>query len=676
VIANLHSRKLLALLTLGIAHPVCADDAIVGTGSLPSCTEFALDTALGQLYPGANFPGGVLSFNCGPNPVVIAISTRKSLTGATVVDGGGRITLDGENNSAIFAIVGAESRVEIRGMDLYRGRAFNSFGGAINVAAGTSLLIADSKIRASFASFSGGAIHVEPSASVRIERSELIENTAMNGGAIASNGALNIIESTFSGNRANNGEGGAIQQWFADLALLDVTFTDNAARRGGALLIRGLGENFATAKRVRFDDNSAAQLGGAIALYGNATLITTDAVFTRNDADIGGALHLDGIDSGPGPEPLQFAARAVVQRSRFENNQAATSGGAIDVFGPPPGNGGTIGLLALFDSTLQTNLSLSGGAIRSAGQFIAKDVRFERNAAAYGGAVALAPTYQPGMQFAIAYADLQRITFQSNTASLYGGAMHIQSALPNFDTVNFVGNAARFGGGIFVQNFSTPIVNASFVDNIAVVDGGGLYAWNTGILALDNLTFSGNKTIEVDGHGGDMFAYANNTLAAELQVSHSTLYGSVADHGSALYASGFGSRISLKNSLVLGFGANTCATGSAGVIVSTGGNFMPGGCNPLQPTDVPINSVGELGLGALTNNGAYLYAHVPIAGSSVIDHVACPPGRDADQRDQPAPIDGDGNGSALCDSGAIERQLVEAVADIVLLKDGFEQSTD
>ncbi len=667
------SRKWLALLAASIAHPVFADDAVVGSGSPPSCTELALDTALGQLYPGANFPGGVLSFNCGPNPVVIPISTRKSLTGATIVDGGGRIILDGQNGSAIFAIDGTESRVEIRGMDLFRGRAFNSFGGAINVGAGTSLLIADSKLRASFASLSGGAIHVEPGAGVRIERTQLLDNTAANGGAIASNGPVVLIDCTLSGNAATGNEGGAVQAWFGGVTASGSQFLGNSARNGGALLLRG-GQSTITASV--FDDNSAIERGGAIAMYEGAQLQSDQARFLRNSAEQGGALHLGGTDTGPGSEPDGFGSGALMTRAIFDANEAGLQGGAVDVFGPPPGHGGKIGILGLRNSTLHANLSPLGGAICSAGQLIAEDVRFERNAASVGGAIALVPVYQLGMQFLLAMSNLHRVTFQSNTASLYGGAMHIQSAVPVFDSVNFVGNSARFGAGIFVNQFSTPLRNASFVDNLAVVDGGGIYAWNVGNLVLDNLSFSGNKTFEPGGRGGDVFADATNPPFTQMQITHSTLYGAVASSGSALFAKGTGAQVSLQNSLVNGFGVDTCAVTGGAAITSAGGNFMPGGCNPLQPTDVPISSAGELGLGALTNNGAYLYAHVPIAGSAAVDHVPCPPERDADQRNRPAPIDGDGNGSALCDSGAIERQLVEAPADIVLLKDGFEQTTN
>ena len=99
---------------------------------------------------------------------------------------------------------------------------------------------------------------------------------------------------------------------------------------------------------------------------------------------------------------------------------------------------------------------------------------------------------------------------------------------------------------------------------------------------------------------------------------------------------------------------------------------MPGGCNPMQPNDVPISLANELNLGNLTNNGSYLLSHVPNAGSALIDHIGCPPQHDADQRGRFAPVDGDGNGSALCDSGSIERQLSELPAAHVLHADGFE----
>ncbi len=73
-----------------------ADDAVVGNGTGASCTEAAFDAAIAQLYPGATFPGGTITFNCGDFHVDIPITSAKSLGFGyfTVIDGQG-VTLDG-----------------------------------------------------------------------------------------------------------------------------------------------------------------------------------------------------------------------------------------------------------------------------------------------------------------------------------------------------------------------------------------------------------------------------------------------------------------------------------------------------------------------------------------------------------------------------------------------------
>lgn len=84
---------LAALMNLSAAR---ADDAVVGNGTGASCTEAAFDAAIAQLYPGATFPGGTITFNCGDFHVDIPITSAKSLGFGygTVIDGQG-VTLDG-----------------------------------------------------------------------------------------------------------------------------------------------------------------------------------------------------------------------------------------------------------------------------------------------------------------------------------------------------------------------------------------------------------------------------------------------------------------------------------------------------------------------------------------------------------------------------------------------------
>jgi len=62
---------------------------VVGTGTPASCTETALTTALTG--------GGLVIFNCGPNPVAITMNSRKTINAATTLDGESKITLNGSN---------------------------------------------------------------------------------------------------------------------------------------------------------------------------------------------------------------------------------------------------------------------------------------------------------------------------------------------------------------------------------------------------------------------------------------------------------------------------------------------------------------------------------------------------------------------------------------------------
>ncbi|MDZ4811635.1 MAG: hypothetical protein SGI99_03360 [Pseudomonadota bacterium] len=662
-------RTVVALPLLACAAGVNADDTIVGTGTPASCTETAVNAAINALYPGASFPGGVMSFNCGVNPHTIAITSSKGLSQGTLIDGGGRITFDAQDLTRHFTVQGAQSQVELRGLSLVRGRAVSGFGGSVSVAAGTSLTIKGCIFDQNNADFSGGAIATEPSAVLSISDSTFSLNRAQHGGAIAANGAVSALRSTFSENRATVDQGGAIQIWFANLSVIDSRFEFNTATNGGALLLRSGVHSIAN---TNFESNSAVERGGGMHLYEGASVATGDQLsFTGNQAADGGAMNLGGLDTGPSPTIPAFGSRASIQRSYFDENSSTSTGGAITVFGPAPGNGGSFGQLVMSVAQFTRNTSILGGAIWSQGQIGGVDLSFERNVAVRGGAMLLDETYDSGVAFLVGTTDLRRTTFHANTASFQGGAIHASSALPFFTGVNFIGNSAQYGGGMAVRFFNLPIRNASFIDNRASIRGGGIYVENSSALELDNLTFSGNRALDAAAQGGDIFAGTYSTsVQTSLHISHSTMFGGSAPSGSAIYAHGKATAISLRNSVLLGSGVDTCA--GNGLFQSQDGNFMPGDCNPMQPNDVPIASANALNLSGLTNNGTYLLAHVPNAGSALIDHVPCPPQHDLDQRGRSAPIDGDGNGIALCDSGSIERQLSELPAAYVLHADGFE----
>ena len=72
---------------------------VVGTGTAASCTDAALDAAVAG--------GGLVTFDCGPAPVTIDISTgtgTKTISADTTIDGGGLIAISGGNHTRVFRV--------------------------------------------------------------------------------------------------------------------------------------------------------------------------------------------------------------------------------------------------------------------------------------------------------------------------------------------------------------------------------------------------------------------------------------------------------------------------------------------------------------------------------------------------------------------------------------------
>ena len=87
----------LALGLISSASRLALADAVVGTGSPASCTNTALNVALGI--------GGTITFNCGPDPISILLQSQKTIGGTVVLDGASQITLSGQGTIRPFAAI-------------------------------------------------------------------------------------------------------------------------------------------------------------------------------------------------------------------------------------------------------------------------------------------------------------------------------------------------------------------------------------------------------------------------------------------------------------------------------------------------------------------------------------------------------------------------------------------
>ena len=198
---------------------------------------------------------------------------------------------------------------------------------------------------------------------------------------------------------------------------------------------------------------------------------------------------------------------------------------------------------------------------------------------------------------------------------------------------------------------------------ILIVNGGARFISST----FTNNTAGGIATPIVDITAGSVVSMLNTTyvsnrnhirVAGQLNVAQSTFVRNEIEVFSVV---GDG-LVNLKNSIISFNGPNNCIHNANGVIVSEGYNAYDQGTCDIAPAagDIRDLSLPELGVEHLAIGDIVNY--VPLAADSpLIDHVPvvrC--ARDhsnqiyADVRDNPRPFDGNHNGEALCDVGAIE----------------------
>ena len=458
--------SLILLVTFVGVRPVLADSAVVGTGSPASCTEATLNAALAELYPGATAPGGVLSFNCGPNPHTIVVTSEKFLNDGTVIDGGGLITLSGGNSTRIF-FVSQQARVELRHIQLINGYAAG--GGAIYMEPNfsgdyTYLTLNDVTLRDNNSTTFGGAINARH-ASLSVTNSHLTGNSSNGGGgAISLNeGVLTMINSEVLNNRsiAAVASGGGLDVWNATLDIQTTTFRNNQSLQsvGGAIL---LGFCSGTIANSLIDQNTAALIGGGIYQF-NGSVTLSQVTLTNNTAPSGGGIANDngalvlngatiltGNTSTSGGGIFNFNGQLAAQNVQLLNNQAAYGGGLYNSLN---------GTLTLADVTLSGNSATSGG----------------------GG------MYNSGQS------TLTRVTLALNTAGDGGAAFNTDTANLTLTNSTLSENQANFGGGVF-NNGTLALTNITLAKNSALGGGGGILH-NSGAashLAMTNTLFSAN----------------------------------------------------------------------------------------------------------------------------------------------------------------------------------------
>jgi hypothetical protein len=244
--------------------------------------------------------------------------------------------------------------------------------------------------------------------------------------------------------------------------------------------------------------------------------------------------------------------------------------------------------------------------------------------------------------------EIYDLTIVNSLAGNAGGAIRNVSEILTIDGLSLRDNSAPRGAGIYVgPGAETEIMNSAIHNNTATGDpgnerGGGIY--NSGDLVLTNVTISNNTAGDL---GGGIF---NDSAITAFFL---TIAENVSPIGGGIHQA-VGGDTDLFGSIIAGNTSDDCA----GILIdSLGFNVSTSNCNLTDPTDMPDT---DPLVGPLQDNGGETFTHALLDGSPAIDFAdndfACF-GIAVDQRGVVRPIDGDGDGGAICDAGAFEFEL-------------------
>ncbi len=283
------------------------------------------------------------------------------------------------------------------------------------------------------------------------------------------------------------------------------------------------------------------------------------------------------------------------------------------------------GILATVDHfTIENGTTLGGVGINNNGTFTLTYSTIQNNPCGSG-------VVNNG-SMTIIRSTIQHIANQCTNTGNGGGIFSYSSGSLKLIDSTLSDNYAMQGGGIYAQGSETTILNSSIISNSAYSSGGGVY---------------------IMGGGGTLNTINNSTISLNRAKTQSA--------GGIYFENGYGGVLTLNNTIV----AMNISSGSGpdclGVIGSGGYNLIS------DTTDCTFNSTTgdqlnvDPKLGPLQDNGGPTLTQWLYAGSPAIDGgnpAGCTDAQGnlltTDQRGYTRPLDGDQDGSNICDIGAYE----------------------
>ena len=390
------------------------------------------------------------------------------------------------------------------------------------------------------------------------------------------------------------------------LSLNGVIFEGNTGYYGGGLYL-----NYSTQGDVVDLDHVVVHANTATAAAGGlgvnfddfATFDLLNSQVYSNTAYEGGGVYFQGTPS--------FGLLSIrIDTSDIYSNTASLSGGIENRSG-----NATVPVMLMNSHLYDNHANFYGGAIGNYGTLVISNTTMSANSASITG---------------------------TNAANTRGGGLYnYEGGQIDLEQSTLSGNSAASGGGIYSELFihngaALTLTNSTLSNNTASRDGGGLYAMGGQIKFL-------NATL------------ADNAVAVPPGTSYAGLGGGVYLTGSAI--------VTTQNTLLASnthrYGINSPVSDDCYTyfftLRSLGFNLIQTLANCTLSGTTFGNITGQdPQLGPLQNNGGATLTRAPATSSPAIDHgdsATCP---SIDQRGFRRPLDGNHDGTATCDIGAVE----------------------
>jgi hypothetical protein len=428
------------------------------------------------------------------------------------------------------------------------------------------------------------------------------------------------------------------------------------------------------------DNNAATKLrGGAIELLDPNTLRVENCRFLNNVGERGGALFVG------------YGAKATVLNCVFDQNDGSVandgfSAGAISTYGGgaaatvlPNGVGGAA-LLDVRNCTFTRNHGIVGGGIYVLlGGLRVEDCVFRENEAGTGGAI-----FQDGANGtegddnAGGTTTIRRCLVEGNTVHGLGGGFFLwgysldKYVIENTTIIhNRVLRGGQYneskGGAFHVRDRASLVLrNCTLADNEVAQQGGGMWLDCRGPegITVENCTFSNNRARSSDKTGDIGGAAVFNTPAGvPIRITNTTFVNNSADRAEGciwIGSSASAQNLTISNCAFAGNRAGTTSSQREETVnfptLSGGGNFVQNSGGAVQ-TIFATTYASDLRLRplqAFAAAGQRVWVHPPLPTSPLVDGGVAVAGLPTDQLGTARPQDGNLDGTARFDAGAVE----------------------